>query len=376
MHEKNRSPCTKNLTRRLLDSAPASREGHIVDSVVSFELEPITDASKGPRKIKGTAKEADKVNLNRYYFSLECCTDMVNAAQEPMQSGELFGLVEHPDFWQDGRKGRIENIGIRYDKLWMDDKLMRFEGVLVDTVRGKDLLAVLDAKIKVGMSTNVNGVLKYQQAKDVEGLDWPNPEEWIGVVQVGARLDTIDAVLTPADLEGGVQAADALRNSRQEEPTVKNLQELKEKHPDIYAQAVADGKKQAETEGGSVESQLAAERAARLKLEGEIKDSRRSDIARTALADAKLPKLGKSGEIDLDARFEKRVTDAALRAESDDEARTEVAALIAERKLSVKDADTVTDASKNNPNIPRKGEEAQKSGPNTLSSIRAGLGLR
>lgn len=368
--EKNRSPC-------ILDSAPPdTTDKPIIDQVLSFELEPVTDASKGPRKIKGTAKEADKVNLNRYYFSLECCTDMVNAAQEPMQSGELFGLVEHPDFWQDGRKGRIENIGIRYDKLWMDGKLMRFEGVLVDTVRGKDLLAVLDAKIKVGMSTNVNGVLKYQQAKDVEGLDWPNPEEWIGVVQVGARLDTIDAVLTPADLEGGVQAADALRNSRQEEPTVKNLQELKEKHPDIYAQAVADGKKQAETEGGSVESQLAAERAARLKLEGEIKDSRRSDIARTALADAKLPKLGKSGEIDLDARFEKRVTDAALRAESDDEARTEVAALIAERKLSVKDA-APADATKNNPDVPRNDrlQDGKRSAGNLVGNARAGLGL-
>ena len=369
--EKNRSPC------RILDSAPATKEGHLIDSVESFELEPITDASKGPRKIKGVAKEADKVNLNRYYFSLECCAYMVNAAQDAVKNGELFGLVEHPDFWQDGRKGRIENIGIRYDKLWMDGNLMRFEGVLVDTVRGKDLQAVLDAKIKVGMSTNVNGVLKYMQAQDIEGLDWPNPEEWIGEVQVGARLDTIDAVMQPSDLEGGVQAADSRKNSTQEEPTVKNLQELKEKFPDIYAQAVADGRKEAEKDGTSVEEQLATERAARLKLEGDIRDGRRTDIATKALADAKLPKLGKSGDIDLDARFEKRVTDAALRAESDDEARTEVAALIAERKVNVKDADPVVDAARNNPGIPRNGEGQQASrGSGTLSNVRASLGLR
>lgn len=369
MHQKNRSPC------QLLDSAPpAVSDKPIIDSVESFELEPITDASKGPRKIKGVAKEADKVNLNRYYFSLECCADMVNAALDAVKNGELFGLVEHPDFWQDGRKGRIENIGIRYDKLWMDDKLMRFEGVLVDTVRGKDLQAVLDAKIKVGMSTNVNGVLKYMQAQDIEGLDWPNPEEWIGVVQTGARLDTIDAVMQPADLEGGVQAADSRKKPTLEEPRVKDLKELKEKYPEIYAQAVADGRKEAEKEGGSVEEQLATERAARLKLEKDIQDGRRRGIAEKALADAALPKLGKSGDIDLDARFEKRVTDAALNAESDDEARTEVTALIAERRVTVKDA--APDPARNNPGIPRNDiTDARKPASGTVSTLRAGLGL-
>ncbi|PJI54485.1 hypothetical protein CTI14_15030 [Methylobacterium radiotolerans] len=134
-----------------------------------------------------------------------------------------------------------------------------------------------------------------------------------------------------------MQAADS-HNPHREEPTVKNLQELKEKYPELYAQAVADGKKEAGTT--TLEDQLAAERTARLNLERKIQDDARKAIATAALTDAKLPKLGKSGDIDLDARFEKRVTDAALRAESDDEARAEVAALIAERKLNT----GVTDA--------------------------------
>lgn len=360
----NRSPCPP-----LLDHAPADTVKPIRDAVVSFEVQPLTDAKNGPRRIAGVAKEADKINLNRYYFSLDACQDMVNAAQVPMEAGELIGLNGHPDFWVDGRKGRIDDVAIRFDKLWMDGTLMRFEGQLVGTARGRDLMAVLDSGVKVGMSTNINGMLEYKQARDVDD-SWPDPEEWIGVVQVGARLTTIDAVMTPADSAGDVQAADS-HNPHREEPPVKDLKELKEKYPELYAQAVADGKKEAGTT--TLEDQLAAERTARLNLEKRILEDGRKAIASAALTDAKLPKLGKAGDIDLDARFEKRVTDAALRAESDDEARAEVAALIAERKLST----GVTDAQANNPDIPTKTDvtDGQNKGPNLVTNVRAGLGL-
>lgn len=354
MEDRNRSPCC------LLDAAPASRPA-VRDAVVSFELEPITDAA-GPRRIKGVAKEADKINMNRYYFSLDVLTDMVAAAQADLAAGRLFGLVQHPEFWADGSRGRIENVGLRFDKLWMDGTLMRFEGFIVGTAQGRDLQAVLDAGVEVGMSTNVNGVLSYLPARDVDS-DWPEPDELIGVVQPGARLITIDAVMNPSDLAGNVQAADSLQDR---EEVVKDLKELKEKYPELYAQALAEGKRGADT--SSLEDALAAERAERLKLEKRLQDDARRAIARTALADAKLPKLGKSGEIDLDARFEKRVTDAALRAETDEEAQTEVAALIAERRLSVRD-----DAQDNNPNVPTRA--SVKDAAKTRSTLAAARGF-
>lgn len=365
----NRSPC-----RPILDHAPADSSKPIRDAVVSFEVQALTDAKNGARRIAGVAKEADKINLNRYYFGLDCCTDMVNAAQVPMDSGELIGLNGHPDVWIDGRKGRIDDVAIRFDKLWMDGKLMKFEGQLVGTARGRDLMAVLDSGVKVGMSTNINGMLEYKQARDVDE-SWPDPEEWIGVVQVGARLTTIDAVMTPSDSAGDVQAADSHNPNHREEPAVKNLQELKEKFPDLYAQAVADGKKEAGAT--TLEDQLAAERVARLALEKKIQDDRRTGIATRALADAKLPKLGKSGDIDLDARFEKRVTDAAIRADSDEEATAEVAAQIAERKVGTAPVADTAGAGKNNPDVPRQDQvqDGKKSGKNLVSSVRAGLGL-
>ncbi len=308
--------------------SPTTPDGILRDAVESFDLQPMQDADAGkPRRISGVAKEADKVNLNRRFFSLAVLTGLCAAAQDALKTGELYGLVQHPDPWYEGPKGLIQNVGIKYDRLWMDGPLLRFEGVVVATTQGRDLQAVLDAGVKVGMSTNVRGSARYLPAKEVDP-DWPDPEETIQVVNDDARLVTIDAVMGPADLAGELNAADSVR----EEDHVKDLAELKAKYPALYDQAVAAGKQEAGA--NTLEDQLASERTARLALEKKIQDDGRKAIATKALTDANLPKLGKSGDIDLDARFEKRVTDAALRAENEDEARAEVAALIAERKVN------------------------------------------
>lgn len=357
------------MTDQRTRSPTLQPDGVLTDAVESFTLQPLQDAASGPRKISGVAKEADKVNLNRRYFSLAVLTAMCAAAQDAVTGGELYGLVQHPDPWYEGPKGLIENIGIKYDRLWLDGGLLRFEGTVVQTTKGKDLQAVLDAGVKVGMSTNVTGSARYLPAKEV-APDWPDPEETIQVVNDDAWLITIDAVMGPADLAGELNAAD----SAEQETTVKNLEELKTKYPDLYAQAVADGKQQAGT--GTLEDQLASERAARLKLERELQDGKRDTIARTALADARLPKLGKSGELDLDARFEKRVTDAALRAESNDEARAEVAALIAERKLHTRadGADAANTPGLGSESVQDAAKPAGKS-RSTFSAARRSLGL-
>ncbi|NTY02076.1 hypothetical protein [Deinococcus sp. JMULE3] len=349
--------------------SPTSQGGILRDAVESFDLQPMQDADAGkPRRISGVAKSADAINLNRRFFSLAVLTGMCAAAQDALKTGELYGLVQHPDPWYEGPKGLIQNVGIKYDRLWMDGTLLRFEGVVVATTQGRDLQAVLDAGVKVGMSTNVRGSARYLPAKEVDP-DWPDPEETIQVVNDDARLVTIDAVMGPADLAGELNAADSVR-----EDHVKDLAELKAKYPALYDQAVAAGKQEAGA--NTLEDQLASERTARLALEKKIQDDGRKAIATKALTDANLPKLGKSGDIDLDARFEKRVTDAALRAENEDEARAEVAALIAERKVSTGAAQDEA----NNPGLDTTTtvQDAKKTtgkSRSTFSAARRSLGL-
>lgn len=355
--QRTRSPTTKT-------------DGILRDAVESFDLQPLQDADAGkPRRISGVAKSADAINLNRRFFSLAVLTGMCAAAQDALKTGELYGLVQHPDPWYEGPKGLIQNVGIKYDRLWMDGTMLRFEGVVVATTQGRDLQAVLDAGVKVGMSTNVRGSARYLPAKEVDP-EWPDPDETIQVVNDDARLITIDAVMGPADLAGELNAADSVT----QEGHVKDLKELKEKYPALYDQAVAAGKQEAGA--STLEDQLAAERTARLKLEREVQDGKRTTIAHKALADANLPKLGRSGDIDLDARFEKRVTDAALRADSEDEARAEVTALIAERKVNTGAAQDET----NNPGLDATtaAQDARKPAPksrSTLAAARRSFGL-
>lgn len=359
-------------------------KNHHIDTVESFELAPMSDAKTGPRRISGVAKEADKINLNRRYFSLDVLKAIVEAAQTDLKDGSLIGLVQHPDYW-DGPKGRIENIGIRYDKLWMDGKKMMFEGELVGTTQGQNLLAVLDAKIKVGMSTQVTGSAKYLPAKEVDST-WPDPEEMIQVINDDARLVTIDAVMNPADVAAGAAADE---EEFEQEDTIMKLDELKQKDPEGYKKLLADMKAELASESNSktLEDQLAAERAARQKLEKDMQDNARKGMAEKALADAKLPKLGKSGDIDLDARFAARVVSAAQSAADDTTAQSEVAALIAERKAlmgnrteeSDEGDDTSSDSTKNNPGLGKtktdktKQDAAQKR--NALKNIRSSVGL-
>jgi hypothetical protein len=350
--------------------SPTTPDGILRDAVESFDLQPMQDADAGkPRRISGVAKEADKVNLNRRFFSLAVLTGMCAAAQDALKTGELYGLVQHPDPWYEGPKGLIQNVGIKYDRLWMDGPLLRFEGVVVATTQGRDLQAVLDAGVKVGMSTNVRGSARYLPAKEVDP-EWPDPEETIQVVNDDARLVTIDAVMGPADLAGELNAADSVR----EEDHVKDLAELKAKYPALYDQAVAAGKQEAGA--NTLEDQLASERTARLALEKKIQDDGRKAIATKALTDANLPKLGKSGDIDLDARFEKRVTDAALRAENEDEARAEVAALIAERKVNTGAAqDEVNNPGLDTTTTVQDAKKTTGKSRSTFSAARRSFGL-
>ncbi len=350
--------------------SPTTPDGILRDAVESFDLQPMQDADTGkPRRISGVAKSADAINLNRRFFSLAVLTGMCAAAQDALKTGELYGLVQHPDPWYEGPKGLIQNVGIKYDRLWMDGTLLRFEGVVVATTQGRDLQAVLDAGVKVGMSTNVRGSARYLPAKEVDP-EWPDPEETIQVVNDDARLVTIDAVMGPADLAGELNAADSVR----EEDHVKDLAELKAKYPALYDQAIAAGKQEAGA--NSLEDQLATERKARLDLEKKIRDDGRRAIATKALADAKLPKLGKSGDIDLDARFEKRVIDAALRMDSDEEAQAEVTALIAERG----DKTGAAQDEANNPGLDttttvQDGKKTAGKSRSTFSAARRSFGL-
>lgn len=297
----------------------------------SLELRELA-SGKSQTIIKGTVAKANIVNRNGRYYSKAVYQKAVDEAQEDLKAGKLIGLLGHPE-WDEPLKGKPENTAIKWTSLELSGDDVKAEGILVGTTAGKEVSALVEAKVALGLSTNGVGSAKYQKAKElnVEGLD---PDTYVAVIQDDYRFATIDVVNDPSNIYG--QIAQESRNKKM------TLEEMKVQFPELYAQVKAEGK--AETKPATVdnkaeitalESRLVVLETENKTLKSEKVTASRKAIAEAALTEAKLPQLGKSGDIDLDARFKSKLEQASIGAESDDEARAEVAAMIAERKALV-----------------------------------------
>jgi hypothetical protein len=294
----------------------------------SLELRELA-GGKSQTVVKATVAKAGIVNRNGRYYSKEVYQKAVDEAQADMKAGKLIGLLGHPS-WDEPLKGKPENTAIKWTSLEMSGDDVKAEGILVGTTAGKEVAALAEAKVALGLSTNGVGSAKYQKAKElsIEGLD---PDTYVAVIQDDYRIATIDVVNDPSNIYGQIA---------QESENRMTLEELKAKHPAIYEQVKAEGKTEVKPVDNSTEIKALEARVIALETENKtLKQNEvlaeRKAIVETALTEAKLPVLGKSGEIDLDARFKSRLEQVAISATSDDEAKAEVVALIAERKALV-----------------------------------------
>jgi hypothetical protein len=228
------------------------------------------------------------------------------------------------------------------------------------------------------LSTNGVGSQKYLKAKEL-GLETADPEEYIAVIQDDYRFATIDIVNDPSNIFGQIA-----QESRQD----MTLEELKAKDPVAYAKLMAEAALEAAKvhpkpvdKAVDNNADIKALETRLIALEGEntaLKQDKvlmlRKDIVTSALAEAKLPELGKSGDIDLDARFRKQLEIAALAAKTDGEAKTEVAEMIAERRALI---GTGNITERNTPDIPSttqpKKPDSDKA--KAIASVRASVGL-
>jgi hypothetical protein len=285
----------------------------------------IQDREGKSSSVSGIAKEGNKVNKNGYYFATAELQKMVEAAQDGLKQGKIVGVASDTDHW-----GGVPNVSIKFTRLWMEGDMMRFEGDIIDTTSGQNLRTVLKSGVSVGMSTVIQaGKYSYTEAKNVDSsYAYPNQEV---LVLEQLNLRRIDPVLNPADDKGSVKADNQNQPPKEQSMT---LEELKAKHPELYKAALEDAKKAAETTDAT---KTLEDEIARLKADNAARDKAdlersRKGLAKAALDEAKLPKLGKTGDLDLDARFQQRLEDAAISAADDKAAADAIGELIAERK--------------------------------------------
>lgn len=393
MH-KNRSPClslTGALTFAVVaraqqptllqesvagqtDASQQLRETRLPERA-NVTLSEVTQGGKKVTRFKCDIAKVDIVNRNGRYYPRSAYEAAITAAQEDLDAGKLWGLLEHADDWYDPMKGRLEKIAGRFDKLSIDGDMVTGEGVIVETASGQDLRALFEGGIAVGISTSGTASVQWLPAKEV-APDHHDPEALIGVIQDDYRLLTVDFVSDPANPSGQARASERTQRPAAGSPAPTRPQEGN-MHPKIKAllekhgvNTVDELKKIALDEYTATLEAIAKESAAPqaptgatadgtvsldayraletnvVKLTNQVTDlttqlqnERRDGIAITALEAAKLPSSGtvKDGEteIDLDASFRAELIDVARSAESDDKARESVAAKITQRRAIV-----------------------------------------
>lgn len=366
--QKNRSPCAltslllvQESTAGKVESGQQLRETRLPERA-NVTLTEATQNGKKVTRFKCDIAKVDIVNRNGRYYPRSAYQAAIDAAQEDLDAGKLWGLLEHADDWYDPMKGRLEKIAGRFDTLAIDGDMVTGEGLIVETASGQDLRALFEGGIAVGISTSGTASVKWLPAKEVDPT-YHDPEDLIGVIQDDFRLLTVDFVSDPANPSGQARASE--RTKRPAAPTSpketsmkwnKKVQKTAERlnlSVDAFVEQHADWAQELQNEGTetpapaesgtvSLESYRALEtsvvglRSTVDTLTTQLQNERRDGIAITALEAARLPSSGtvKDGdtEVDLDASFRAELIDVARRADSDDAARESVTQKIAQRK--------------------------------------------
>jgi len=251
---KNRSPCTKTTTalllleaagaapqafadrdERLLEPPPTVRtpervaESGVQPKQVSDQValhETVTLAAKpvlteatvdgrAVTQVKADVAYCDIINRNGRYYPRSCYEAANAAAQADMADGGLWGLMDHPDWWEP-MKGSLGRIAVRYDSLAIEDRQMEYPpgsgvqktmgvvvatGVIVETAVGIDAKGLLQGGIRVGISTNGFGSVQWVQASELDP-NFYDPEALIPVTQDDFRYLSIDLVSDPSNVAG------------------------------------------------------------------------------------------------------------------------------------------------------------------------------
>ncbi|AIZ44861.1 hypothetical protein QR90_06715 [Deinococcus radiopugnans] len=419
----NRSPCTTTLTVLLQESVSGQLDK---SQQLSETRRPeranviLTEATEDGQKVtrfKCNIGKVDIVNRNGRYYPRSAYQAAIDAAQEDLAAGRLWGLLEHADDWYDPMKGRLEKIAGLFDSISIDGDMVIGSGTVVSTPTGDTLRGLLASKVAVGISTSGTGSVKWLPAKEVDDT-YHDPEALIGVIQDDFRLLTVDFVSDPANPSGQARSAEQRQRqspapTRPQEGTMKWNEKVKKTAErlgmtvEAFAAAHADWANELQTEGTTLPPAARSEGASVsaddyrvleqtvVELRGQVTglttdnhNARRDAIAITALESARLPSAGtiKHGEteIDLDASFRADLIGVARAAENDESAKAAVDRKIVERKAALGQRESAPRPGSGRINLPtgdnsRVATEAERNsqdgGVRRLENTRSRVGL-
>ena len=153
----------------------------LVDCVGYASLTLHESTAGGATRFRGKFQEANQVNKNKRMYPFDVLSSNVDKLVETVSSRGLFGELDHPT----DSIVHLANASHLVTKLWWEGNVLMGEGEVLNTPSGKVLKSLIDAGVRVGISSR--GV----------GNGQVNNE---GVLVIGEsyKLITFDAVADPS----------------------------------------------------------------------------------------------------------------------------------------------------------------------------------
>lgn len=205
--------------------------------------------------VEGVAAKSDIINKNRRLYSKEVYELAIGRAQALIKDAVFLGEVDHPGY------GSLGGGAFRFTKLWMDEGLVRFEGVILDTDGGRHLKGLIKGGVGVQVSTRGYASATFEK-RTINGVEID-----IAVIGKDLTFEGIDFVLFASNIAGRVTSAktESADNADVTTEAGMTLADIREKHADLVAQIEAAAREgyvaQADV-AAQVEAAKTAERAA------------------------------------------------------------------------------------------------------------------
>lgn len=140
-----------------------------------------SNIDKGLIRFKGKLQEAEIVNKNKRMYPHSVLDENVRRLQEVVKSRGLIGELDHPT----DSIVHFKEASHVITKLWWDNNILMGEGEILTTAHGRQMKALLECGIRLGMSSRGVGNGKMN-------------ENGILVISEGYKLITFDAVADPS----------------------------------------------------------------------------------------------------------------------------------------------------------------------------------
>lgn len=135
----------------------------------------------GKMVFRGKFQEADRVNKNRRIYPEAVLRKNVDALNEFMREGSVWGELDHP---QDSVV-HLKDTSHRVTRLWWENNVLMGEAEVLDTAHGRQLKALLNSGGRIGISSRGVG----NGAVNSEG---------VLVIGESFKLITFDVVADPS----------------------------------------------------------------------------------------------------------------------------------------------------------------------------------